>query len=160
MRWLVLLLLVGVAHADPPEGWLGRVTPGLGYSSGLLGAGGFSVGHALDHGIVIGGDAAITFGGMPMRGGGLAIASVLGPLIDWFPTRGGWHVLATAGIADLETAPKTDLWGIGGTLAVGHEWDGPLRAGFEVRVSAMRGSGHTIVAPALLFTIAFDSARR
>jgi hypothetical protein len=96
----------------------------------------------------------------------ITMGMTFGPVINWYPTTSGFHVIASTGIAAIDQENKDDNGdvGIGTMLAVGYDWHWfdfksgeNARAGFLLQLTAARTtSGHATLAPALLFSTCVD----
>lgn len=194
MRAVILaigLLVATAARADErPDGFLARATPGLGVGvdggpscrvRGVTLVGGFWVGYAVAPGLLVGGAAALALNGLPaddrcddVEVGQVFMASVFGASIDWYPSpRSGLHLIASAGVAQVEHAPRAAMAtehvtsdGLGGVLALGYDRgpavrapDGNARLGLELRLTAFRTGGavrHAALVPSVNASFAFD----
>ena len=181
----ILVLAGGVARADRPDGLMASATPGFGYAwdrtdtcelGGRMFAGGFSVVGFVAPGLAVGGSAVIRFNLLPEdgpcmatepSGGRLAIAMIVGPIVQWYPrAHGGLNLVASAGYASIEQIEQEQhtSHGVGGSLAIGYDWaakarvNGSIsRVGVMLHLAALRTTDrHGALSPALLATFSFD----
>ncbi|MBK9035644.1 MAG: hypothetical protein IPL61_31050 [Myxococcales bacterium] len=183
---MIVMASTTIAAADGrPTGFLARATPGLGVGvdegpscrvHGVTLVGGFWVGRTVAPGLLVGGAVAISLNGAPrdsrcdeVEVGQAFMAAVMGPSVDWYPSaRSGLHVVATAGVAEIDHAANDPdpSHGVGGVLALGYDRgaarpkpDGDLRFGLELRLTALRTTGpvrHAALVPSVNASFGFD----
>jgi hypothetical protein len=179
-----VLLVAGSAVADDhrPAAWTFRATPGFGYAwdrpmlcpaEGIAMSGGWYIGKFVTPSLAVGGGLGMdVVGSRPQtcsyaNEGVFYMAGTLGPYVEWYPLDRGLHARVLAGAASLDHQhPYGDIevYGIGGTAAVGYDWtarnpkgDGDFRFGAEVEVTVLRTAGHhATLMPALTMTIGVD----
>lgn len=180
---LCLLLMTSTATADRPRGGLFRASPGLGYAldrasscsmHGRMFVGGFAGQYEVTGGLFVGG--AITILGNTLLadapcgvddGLRFALGAVMGPMLEWYPTDGPFHVFALAGYAEMDQAEgemREPARGIGGTVGIGWDWNGEkardARVGVRVQLTGFRTyTGiveHAALMPAVVATFGLD----
>jgi hypothetical protein len=180
-RWiasLALLLAAGPAHAERPEGWLFRATPGFAYAwdrdvmcavEGRMLVGGWFVGKFVTPSLLVGGGLSVGGNALPDDGcvtneDGLrmTMGMMIGPELDWYPFDRDFHVFATGGFATYDHDSMYAAYGAGATLAVGYDWtiaekDRRCLLGLALQTTVVRMThDHSMIMPALVMSVVVD----
>lgn len=175
---LAILSTASLAHAEPPDGFVVRASPGFGLGwdeadrcplDGRMFVGGFSAELEVARHFFVGVGTTIAFNQLPTEscsssdGTRMATAVVVGPSFEWYPSEHGLHVFALAGYAAFSPSTDEDTdRGLGGTVGIGWDWrlerePRGFVAGVRLQATAARVSNeHAWIIPALVGTFGFD----